>query len=194
MSLILFPLQTAKWPLAQIQLHAVVPHQAICPFWPCEGFLVLQGLRAEFLAASESLFVSRFDNREALFCCPFLPDLILNNPTTLLLPLPPLCGSRWYLLFFGSLPGVDRWCGKGLFLWHPEGFSKRSPLLKFKDTWLSSTKADNQKEEEQRPWGVAPFFLSSEPDAVASLVGSTRDSEPSAYLLQSPAEWNAGIL
>lgn len=154
--------------------------------------VVFQGLRARFLAASKSLFMSLFDDREALFFCPFLPDL--NNPTTTLLHPPPLCGSQWYLLSFWSLPEVDRWCGKGLFLWHPEGFSNRSSLLKFKDTWLSRTNADNRKEGEQGCWDVAPFSLSSEADAMASLVRSANNSEPSACLLRSLAVWNADSL
>lgn len=60
------------------------------PFLTMEVFLIFQGLRAEFLADRESLFMSLFDNREDLLCHPFLPDLIFNNPTTLLLSLPYL--------------------------------------------------------------------------------------------------------
>lgn len=156
--------------------------------------VVLQGLRAKFLAVSKSLFMSLFDNGEALFFCPFLPDLVLNNPTVVLLPPPPFCGSQWCLLFFWSLPGVDWWCGKGLFLWHPEGFSNRSPLLKFKDTWLSRTNADNWKKGEPGCWDVALLCLLSEPDAMASLVRSANNAEPSACLLQSLAVWNADFL
>lgn len=125
-TVLLCKLQSGLWLISSSML--LYPNRQ----YALSDHVVLQGLRAEFLAASKSLFMSLFDNREALFFCPFLPDLVLNNPTIALPPPPALCGSQWYLLFFWSLPGVDQWCGKELFLWHPEGFSNRSPLLKFK--------------------------------------------------------------
>lgn len=161
---------TISWINGWVALNLNLFHLtlSVYPFWPHQVFLILQGLRAEFLAASKCLFVTPSDNREALLCCPFLPDLIFVIP-------PPCCSLSSVAAsdICSSLPSqawVDCWCGKRLLLWHPDGFSNKAPFSSKTPGQLIPTVVLNQKKRSRDAGVLFHFTPLSEPDEMISLV------------------------